>query len=91
MAYCMAMVFMFLKVFRMADILGSLNLSSSIFIDGVCVAALAPAVITMIMSIFQHSIAHPTQTLSFNIQPHKTTKTMTILAYEATCWDWGRG
>ena len=52
MAYCMAMVFMFLKVFRMADILGSLNLSSSIFIDGVCVAALAPAVITMIMSIF---------------------------------------
>lgn len=52
MAYCMAMVFMFLKVFRMADI-GSLNLSSSIFIDGVCVAALAPAVITMIGSIFQ--------------------------------------
>ena len=52
MAYCMAMVFMFLKVFRMADI-GSLNLSSSIFIDGVCVAALAPAIITMIGSIFQ--------------------------------------
>jgi hypothetical protein len=40
MAYCVAMVFMFLKVFRMADI-GSLNLSSSIFIDGVCVTALA--------------------------------------------------
>ena len=40
MAYCMAMVFMFLNVFRMADI-GNLNLSSSIFIDGVCVAALA--------------------------------------------------
>jgi hypothetical protein len=52
MAYCMAMVFMFLKVFRMVDI-GNLNLSSSIFIDGVCVAALAPAVITMIGSVFQ--------------------------------------
>ena len=52
MAYCMAMVFMFLKVFRMADI-GNLNLSSSIFIDGVCVAALASTVITMSGSIFQ--------------------------------------
>ena len=52
MAYCMAMVFIFLKVFRMADI-GNLNLSSSIFIDGVCVAALAPAVITMSGSTFQ--------------------------------------
>ena len=52
MAYCMAMVLIFLKVFRMADI-GILNLSSSIFIDGMCVAALAPAVITMSGSIFQ--------------------------------------
>ena len=51
-AYCMAMVLMFLKVLRMAGI-GSLNLSSSIFIDGMCVAALAPAVITMSGSIFQ--------------------------------------
>ena len=52
MAYCMAMVLMFLKVFRM-DGIGSLNLSSSSFIDGMCVAALAPAVRTMIGSIFQ--------------------------------------
>ena len=52
MAYCMAMVLIFLKVFRMDDI-GILNLSSSIFIDGMCVAALAPAVITMSGSIFQ--------------------------------------
>ena len=51
MAYCMAMVFMFLKVFRMADI-GNLDLSLSIFIDGVCVATLAPAVIMMSGSIF---------------------------------------
>ena len=33
----------FLKVFQMDDI-GSLNLSSSSFIDGMCVAALAPAI-----------------------------------------------
>ena len=52
MAYCMAMVLMFLKVFRM-DVMGSLNLSSSSFIAGMCVAALAPAVITMSGSIFQ--------------------------------------
>jgi hypothetical protein len=52
MAYYMAMVFIFLKVFRMADI-GSLNLSLSIFMDGVCVAALAHVVITMSRSIFQ--------------------------------------
>src|SRR6202022_900863 len=52
MAYCMAMVLMFLKVFRM-DGIGSLNLSSSSFIDGMCAAALAPAVITMSGSIFQ--------------------------------------
>ena len=52
MAYCMAMVLMFLKVFRM-DGIGSLNLSSSSFIDGIRAAALAPAVITMSGSIFQ--------------------------------------
>ena len=46
MAYCMALVLMFLKVLRM-DGIGSLNLSSSSFIDGMCVAALAPTVITM--------------------------------------------
>ena len=52
MAYCIAMVLMFLKVFRMVGI-GSLNLSSNSFIDGMCVAALAPAIITMSGSIFQ--------------------------------------
>ena len=52
MAYCMAIVLMFLKVFRM-DGIGSVNLSSSSFIDGMCVAALALAVITMSGSIFQ--------------------------------------
>ena len=52
MAYCMAMVLMFLKVSWMEDI-GSLNLSSSSFIDGMCVAALAPIVITMSGPIFQ--------------------------------------
>ena len=50
-AYCMAMVLMFLKVLRMDDI-GSLNLSSSNFIDGMCVVALAHVVITMSGSIF---------------------------------------
>jgi hypothetical protein len=48
----MAMVLMFLKVFRM-DGIGSLNLSLSSFIDGMCVGALAPVVITMSGSIFQ--------------------------------------
>jgi hypothetical protein len=52
MTYCMAMVLMFLKVFRM-DGIGSLNLSSSSFIDRMCVAALAPAVIIINGSIFQ--------------------------------------
>ena len=40
MAYCMAMVLMFLKVFRM-DGICSLSLSSSSFIDGMFDAALA--------------------------------------------------
>ena len=52
MVYCMAMVLMFLKVSRMEGI-GILNLSSSSFIDGMCVAVLAPVVITMSGSIFQ--------------------------------------
>ena len=52
MAYCLAMVLMFFKVFRM-DGIGSLNLSSSSFIDGMCVVAQAHAVITMSGSIFQ--------------------------------------
>ena len=52
MAYCMAMVLMCLKVFRM-DGIGSLNLSSSSFIDGMCDAALALVVITMSGSIFR--------------------------------------
>ena len=52
MAYCMAMVLMFLKVFWM-DGISSSNLSPSSFIDGMCVAALAHAMITMSGSIFQ--------------------------------------
>jgi hypothetical protein len=52
MAYCMAIVLMFLKVFHM-DSIGSLNLSSMSFIEGMCVVALAPDVITMSGSIFQ--------------------------------------
>ena len=51
-AYCMAMLLMFLKVLRMAG-MSSLNLSLSIFIDGMCVAALAPTVITISGPIFQ--------------------------------------
>ena len=38
MAYCMAIVFMFLKVFLMVGI-GILKLSASSFIDGMCVVA----------------------------------------------------
>ena len=52
MAYCMTMVLMFLKVLQM-DGIGSLNLSSSSFMDGMCDAALAPVVITISGSIFQ--------------------------------------
>jgi hypothetical protein len=52
MAYCMAIVFMFLKVCLM-DAMGILNLSSSICIDGMCAAALAHAMITISGSIFQ--------------------------------------
>jgi hypothetical protein len=52
----MAMVLMFLEVLRMVGI-GSLNLSSSIFIDGMCAAALAHAVLTMSGSIFQPLVA----------------------------------
>ena len=57
MAYCMAIVLMFLKVFLMVGI-GILNLSSSSFIDGMCVVALAPAVMTIRGSIF-----HPLATI----------------------------
>jgi hypothetical protein len=58
MAYCMAMVLMFLKVFRM-DGIGSLNLFSSNFIDGMRVVALAHVVITMSGSILQPLVATP--------------------------------
>ena len=51
MAYCMAMVFIFLKVFLMVG-MGILKLSSSSFIDGMCVVALAPALMTMRGSTF---------------------------------------
>jgi hypothetical protein len=52
MANCMAIVFMFLKVCLM-NAIGILNLSSSSLIDGMCVVALAPVVITMSGSVFQ--------------------------------------
>ena len=57
MAYFMAIVLMFLKVFLMVGI-GILNLSSSDFIDGMCVVALAPAVIMSRGSTF-----HPLATI----------------------------
>jgi hypothetical protein len=44
MAYFIAIVLVFIKVFLMVGI-GILNLFSSDFIDGMCVVALAPAVI----------------------------------------------
>ena len=47
---------MFLKVF-LIDVVGNLNLSSSSFIDGMCVAALTPAVMTISGSIFQPKVA----------------------------------
>ena len=55
MAYFIAMVLIFLKVILMAGI-GILNLSSSDFIDGMCVVALAPAVIIITGSTF-HPLA----------------------------------
>jgi len=55
MAYYVAMVLMFLKVFIMVSI-GILKLVSSNFIDGMCVVALAPAVITIRSSTF-HPLA----------------------------------
>jgi hypothetical protein len=53
MAYFIAIILMFLKVFLMVGI-GNLNLFSSDFIDGMCVVALAPAVI-----IIRGSTFHP--------------------------------
>ena len=52
MAYCIAMVLIFLKVFLMVAI-GILRVSSSVFIDGMWAVAQAPAVITISGSIFQ--------------------------------------
>ena len=43
MAYFIAIVLMFLKVFLMV-VIGILNLYSSDFIDGMCVVTLAPSV-----------------------------------------------
>ena len=51
MAYCIAMVLIFLKVFLMVAI-GILKLVSSAFIDGMWAVALAPVVMTMSGSIF---------------------------------------
>jgi hypothetical protein len=53
MAYFIAIVLMFLKVFLMVGV-GILNLFSRDFMDGMCVVALAPAVI-----IIRGSIFHP--------------------------------
>ncbi len=53
MAYFIAIVLMFLKVFLMVG-MGILNILSSDFIEGVCVVALAPAVI-----IIRGSTFHP--------------------------------
>ena len=53
MAYFIAIVLMFLKVFLMV-VMGILNLFSSDFIEGICVVALAPAVI-----IIRGSTFHP--------------------------------
>ena len=57
MAYFIAILLMFLKVFLMVGI-GILNLFSRTFIDGICVVALAPAVITISGSTF-----HPLATI----------------------------
>ena len=51
-AYCMAITLISSNVCLMF-ILGILNIISIIFIEGVCVAALVPAVITISGSIFQ--------------------------------------
>jgi hypothetical protein len=51
MAYCIAMVLIFLKVFLIV-VMGILKLASNIFIDGVWVVALAPAVMTISGVIF---------------------------------------
>ena len=55
MAYCIAIVLMFLKVFLMVA-MGILRFSSSIFIDGMWAVARAPAVMTISGSIF-HPLA----------------------------------
>src|ERR1700737_297627 len=51
MAYCIAMVLIFVKVFLMVT-MGILRFSSSIFIDGIWAVARAPAVMTISGSIF---------------------------------------
>jgi hypothetical protein len=56
MAYFMAIVLMFLKVFLIVG-MGILNLFSSDFIDGMCAVALAPAVIIIRGSTFHPLVA----------------------------------
>ena len=51
MAYCMAMVLIFLKVCLMV-VIGILSVSSKIFIEGMWAVALAPAVMTIRGAIF---------------------------------------
>ena len=56
MAYCVAMVLIFLKVFLMV-VIGILSASSSIFMEGMWAVALAPAVMTISGSIFHPLVA----------------------------------
>ena len=56
MAYCIAMVLIFLKVFLMVA-MGILSLCSRIFIDGMWVVARASAVMTISGSIFHPLMA----------------------------------
>ena len=55
-AYCMAMTLIASNVFLMLC-LGILNVVSMLSIEGICVAALAPAVMTISGSVFQPSLA----------------------------------
>ena len=56
MACCIAMVLMSMKVcFKVS--FGILNFSSNILIEGLCVVALAPAVMTITI-VVQHSILY---------------------------------
>ena len=55
-AYCMAIMLICLNVFLIFEI-GSVNVVSSFFIDGICVVSLAPAASTMSGATFQPFVA----------------------------------